>query len=163
MPKIKLSPVVYIDAHVHTDLAIEAQKWFPKETGGVLMGYWKSSHEVIITNIIGPGPKAVHTLYSFIPDDEYQIKFIADLYFKSKAKETYLGDWHTHPNVEAYLSPIDKKTLKKITAYKPARLDKTLMLVMSIQKVTKIRIWYHQFKGILRRSSIEEITLVKSR
>lgn len=161
MGKNKVTPKIHIADHVYNDLAKEAESWFPNETGGVLMGYWTNSNEVIITNIIGPGPKAIHTLYSFLPDDEFQINAIADLYLKSEAKEKYLGDWHTHPNAEAYLSGTDKKTLKKITAYKPARLDKTLMMVMSIREDTNIKIWCHKFTGVLNRSLIKECSIVE--
>lgn len=135
-------------------IVVEANNWYPKETGGVLMGYWANDHEVVISGIVGPGPNALHTYNSFIPDDTYHISEIARLYTESKGEQTYLGDWHTHPNAEAYLSERDRKTLRKIADYKPARLKRPLMLVFGTEPM-EIKSWLHEFKGLLRFSSIK--------
>lgn len=39
----------------------EADRAFPDETGGVFMGYWvRPRFEVVVTDVVGPGPEAVH-------------------------------------------------------------------------------------------------------
>lgn len=102
----------------------------PNETGGVMMGYWSNAFECVITNIIGPGPKATHERFSFKPDSDFHTKEIAKVYNASGRIETYLGDWHTHPDSSSYLSSTDEKTLKKISNHKPSRLAKALMLIL---------------------------------
>ena len=64
----------------------------PFETGGVLAGYWaEGGHEVVITKAIGPGPDAVRTRISFIPDHEYQREQVALHYKATGRREGYLG------------------------------------------------------------------------
>jgi len=71
---MSLRPIVvkaWLDRRVFDEIVAEANCWSPKETGGILMGYWPNWDEVVITNWIGPGNKAVHNLYSFCPDSEW--------------------------------------------------------------------------------------------
>jgi integrative and conjugative element protein (TIGR02256 family) len=115
---------------LHTFIKAEAQLWYPLETGGILIGNWLNENEVIITKVVGPGPKAVHLPFSFTPDNEYHIAEIAKYFKESDGHETYLGDWHTHPAQPSYLSKLDIQTLRKIARFKPAQQSKPLMLVM---------------------------------
>lgn len=131
----------------------EAFKWTPKESGGILIGYWANEHEAVITAIIGPGTNAIHTTNSYVPDQEYHVQEITRIYHESGRTETYLGDWHTHPNAEAYLSPRDKKTIKNIANYKPARLNKPLMLILGTNPL-ELKIWVLERKGFFKRSII---------
>lgn len=41
-----------------------------------------------------------------------------------------VGDWHTHPNGEVYVSDTDRRTLRRIATYKQARLTIPLMAVI---------------------------------
>ena len=104
---------------------------FPNETGGVLMGYWgQSSTDVLITQIIGPGPDAIHESIRFVPDRDYHLRQVAITYEKSDRYWTYLGDWHVHPEGSIRLSRVDKRTMRNIALYEPARTSNPLMLLM---------------------------------
>lgn len=104
--------IVWISRETLSQIEAEAERLFPVETGGVLIGYWvKPFKEVVITHATGPGTKAVHKSHSFLPDGEYQEAEIKRHYQDSGRIHTYLGDWHSHGAGEAYLSHIDKKTL----------------------------------------------------
>ena len=126
--------------------------WYPNETGGVLMGYW-SSNEAIITGIIYGGPSAIRAKMSFIPDHTYQKISIAEWYKKSERTETYLGDWHTHPNANAYLSIIDKQTFRKIANYKQARLTNPIMIVLGTRP-NEIKAWVYKKSNIFFNSFV---------
>src|SRR5258708_13517831 len=97
----------------------EAESRTPYETGGVLIGY-TNQLQIVITNIIGPGPCAKHETTSFVPDDVYQKKQIEFYYRKSQRLHGYLGDWHSHPCEAPELSHRDMETLNHISEYKPA-------------------------------------------
>lgn len=103
-----------------------ADKAYPLETGGTLMGY-HAEGEVVITAITGPGPKEVHAENAFVPDYEHQDAEIAKVYAASDRHHTYLGDWHTHPGGGAALSPRDKRTLRIISPHLPARVHTPIM------------------------------------
>jgi integrative and conjugative element protein (TIGR02256 family) len=120
----------------------EADRAYPRETGGVLMGYWAVPYsEVVITQAVGPGPNAYHKRFSFTPDHEFHDSQIAQIYKESGRMHAYLGDWHSHPAAVAYLSKLDGQTLKRIAAYVPARAQVPLMAILGAGTPWEIRIW----------------------
>ena len=48
--------------------------------------------------------------------------------------DNYLGDWHTHPGGSPTLSFRDRKTLKQIARWKPARSITPVMVILNGQK-----------------------------
>lgn len=132
----------------------ELNHWFPKETGGVLIGHWTSEAEVVISDIVGPGPKAEHSRYSFTPDNDFHIQEIARYFHASEGVQTYVGDWHTHPDAEAYLSPLDRKTLRKIAYFKPAQTNRPLMLVLGT-KPFELKGWCYEKRGRFKKDQVE--------
>lgn len=111
--KAKKEKIVWLKKSVLEMIMDEMNKWYPNETGGVLIGYW-NENQPVITQLIDGGPNAVRSKTSFIPDHKYQVDVISKIYKSSNRIETYLGDWHTHPDAKAYLSSTDKKTFNLI-------------------------------------------------
>jgi len=110
----------------------EANRQYPKETGGCLMGYLSDNKkDIVITDIVGPGSKATHKNNSFIPDYDYQERKVAEIYKKTGRTSTYLGDWHTHPDGRQSLSNIDVTALQNISAYSKARTESPIMVILS--------------------------------
>jgi integrative and conjugative element protein (TIGR02256 family) len=128
------------------EIIINESNWrFPKETGGVLIGYWADQDKTaVVTHVTGPGPNAIHEPYSFTPDDEYQVSEIAKHYNDSGRLRTYLGDWHTHPVQNAYLSKTDRQTLRKIALHKAARCPRPLMAVIGNGPNWDIKFWRYK-------------------
>jgi integrative and conjugative element protein (TIGR02256 family) len=109
----------------------DADLHFPNETGGVLMGYWPSDVEAVITDFIAGGPRAKRTTSRFHPDYDYQDLIIEEIYNASEGSRTYLGDWHTHPRGRLALSPTDKGTLRRIAKEPTARAGSPIMLLFA--------------------------------
>jgi len=108
----------------------EAAKITPRETGGLLIGFW-SGGEPVITAGIGPGPAAVHALESFRPDYDFDEAVIARIWNQTRGQETYLGDWHSHPGAShGGLSRQDRRTLRRIGTSRTARASRPLMIVL---------------------------------
>jgi integrative and conjugative element protein (TIGR02256 family) len=131
----------------------EAVKWSTLETGGVFAGYCVRD-EIVVTQVVGPGPNAMHKATMFIPDYQFHNREIARIFKESNGREYYLGDWHTHPNSTAYLSGMDKETLEEIGNYKRNRIFKPIMLVMATNPIN-VGVW------IYHRHSIEKASLMK--
>src|ERR1044071_2697827 len=112
------------------ELVQEAARTAPNETGGALMGYRAEGGDLVITNLIGPGPGALHKRHAFVPDQAYHEREIARLYEESGRSAVYLGDWHSHPNGSCSLSPRDRRTLRTIAAAPEARVPEPLMLIV---------------------------------
>lgn len=106
---------------------------FPRETGGMLLGYEANNGEAVVTAIIGPGPNAKHSRFRFKPDADFQQQELNRHFFDSAGKETYLGDWHSHPGGSSRLSLLDKRTLHRIAATPTSRTVHPIMLVIGGQ------------------------------
>jgi integrative and conjugative element protein (TIGR02256 family) len=109
----------------------EADRAFPLETGGVLLGWRASTAEVVVTDVVGPGPAAEHHGIWFRPDADWQQEQIDARYSQSGRTVTYLGDWHTHPNGGAALSRKDLRTLRRIARHTAARTPQPVMAVLA--------------------------------
>ncbi len=121
----------------------------PKETGGTLLGYWTTAgDDVVVTNITGPGPGAIHENHRFVPDYDYQDREIVAIYAASGRHHAYLGDWHTHPNGGTGLSRQDRCTLRRIAAHAPARAPCPLMAVLGERSEWNLKIWAYLPRNI---------------
>lgn len=127
------------------------------------MGYW-AEPDVVITNAIGPGPRAMHHPRGFVPDAQYQEHEVARFYEESGRSSTYLGDWHTHPGATTRLSRRDKRTLQLIARSSEARCSRPLMAVLAGGKSEwDADFWYLKGRGLLAsllRRSIARFNIV---
>lgn len=110
----------------------EAERHFPAESGGVLLGYVDpGDHKHIqVLKQVGPGPKAVHQSHRFEPDGKWQAKRIAAAYRNSDTLVRYLGDWHSHPRSGGKPSSLDRSTAAKIAAEPRSQTAHPLMLIL---------------------------------
>ena len=123
-------------------MVAEARRRSPLETGGVLMGYWAEDESgVVIAEIVGPGPKAVHKRASFTPDHVYQEREIERIYKESGRRVTYLGDWHSHPDGPMMLSVVDRLTQLRIGLHQTARAPRALMAVIAGGRPWTLGVW----------------------
>ena len=123
--------VVWVPQEVSQICVEEASRMFPLETGGTFMGWWADPTTAAVTATIGPGPKAIHERYHFQPDQDWQLEQIAHHYEASGRRETYLGDWHSHPTkTSTTLSWADRRTLRLIISTPSARCPTPLMGIL---------------------------------
>jgi integrative and conjugative element protein (TIGR02256 family) len=121
---------LWLPKELFAEMAIEASKWSPLETGGVLVGYISISRDVVVTAIVHAGPDAKRTRTSFRPDPRFQDDGIAQQYEASGRQDCYLGDWHSHPRGSPSMSWRDRRTLQDIAEYKPARIANPVMVIL---------------------------------
>lgn len=107
----------------------EADRSYPNETGGVLIGYVADNAQPVIVAAIGPGPNAHHSPNRFQPDHAWQCAQLEEIYNNSDGLHTYLGDWHTHPNSSPNMSWLDRRTIRAIAKHSPAMCTHPLMLI----------------------------------
>ncbi|MFB9047280.1 Mov34/MPN/PAD-1 family protein [Sphingobium indicum] len=115
---------VWLSCSAATVIRDLAELFDPVETGGVLLG-WRDGSDRIVTGLVGPGPKALHGRYTFLPDHPWQIARIREAFDASEGDLDYLGDWHTHPDGVAQMSEMDCKTLSRIER----RVKSPLMMI----------------------------------
>lgn len=119
--------------------------WSPLETGGLLIGYHDRSGWPVISNVIGPGPDAVHALDRFVPDYRHQEEELGLRYERSGRRHGYLGDWHSHPGGAAEPSSADVRVLRRIACAPAARLTEPLMAIAvpSVSTSCAIAVWQY--------------------
>jgi integrative and conjugative element protein (TIGR02256 family) len=129
--QMQVGPTVWLSADALLQMQSEADLAFPRESGGVFMGYWSDDATAVITALIGPGPNARHEKRSFAPDQDWQLEEIARHYRETGRRETYLGDWHSHPNsASGDLSRTDRRVLRRVAKCPRARAPTPLMAIL---------------------------------
>lgn len=124
--------MVWFEPRIALAMTAEASRAFPRETGGILIGYGdERSSQSVVRACIGPGPRAVHGRSHFLPDHAYHEREVARLYAESGRVWSYLGDWHTHPCGGASLSWKDRHTLARIARSAEARAPRPLMVLLA--------------------------------
>lgn len=152
--------IAWVNRRVFCEMSIEADSFCPMETGGVLMGYWAGLDQVVITNIIGPGPKAIHKRYSFTPDDKWHTDGIARIYEKSGRVITYLGEWHSHPYGSPGLSIKDFVTLFRVAVHKPARNPRPIMGILHNNPQWELAVRCFSLENIISGMPVEVMKVV---
>lgn len=94
------------------------------------MGAWTKRREIRVTALIGPGPNAIHDLYRFAPDQEWQEAAVAQMFRRSNGQDHYLGDWHTHPSHTPIPSAKDRRVARLIARHGPARAPRPVLLIV---------------------------------
>ncbi|MFT7149815.1 MAG: integrative and conjugative element protein (TIGR02256 family) [Nonlabens sp.] len=84
-----------------------------KESGGILIGerrgrYW------IVTDITTPMKGDIQSRGQFVRQDLRHIKVSKRICKRSKNLRTYMGEWHTHPQVIPQPSGVDLASWKSI-------------------------------------------------
>lgn len=104
---------IWIDERVLEAMATAGRALQPLEAGGILLG-WRDAETKIVSDLLGPGPHALHGRHALVPDHRWQTERIRTAFRDSKGDLDYLGDWHTHPDGLAAMSELDRKTLNRI-------------------------------------------------
>lgn len=139
-------------------MQIEATTHYPLETGGILLG-WRSPSAMVVADIQGPGPTALHGRTRFIPDHQWQVAQIKHIFQDSGGDLDYLGEWHTHPDGVAELSGDDIRTLRRVAR----RVPRPLMLILGGRAGdAHLRCWQASRTGsVLRRATNIDVQDVK--
>lgn len=105
---------------------------YPKETGGVLFGYYSEPNLAIVTDIWEEKNIANKNETKFIRGINGLKSFSDNLW--NKRQVYYLGEWHYHPNSNCNASNTDLDTIVKISKSKIYRCPEPIMLIVSSKK-----------------------------
>ncbi|HUC81914.1 MAG TPA: Mov34/MPN/PAD-1 family protein [Flavisolibacter sp.] len=115
------------------------------ETGGILMGYLEEGI-LHVEKASEPGPNAIHDPVYFRADANYIDMFIDMEFANSGGKNYYLGEWHTHPQVEPEPSDVDYNSLYEIAN---SAEEFAILLIVGAIKFSKEK-FYNQHIAILK-------------
>lgn len=85
----------------------------PKETGGMLVGYYTEAQDcAVVTEVSGPPPDSRSGRNFFVRGTAGLQRWLNTLW--RRERRFYLGDWHSHPGEDPRASPTDMAQLKEI-------------------------------------------------
>ena len=143
LPPLPFVSSCFISNALVRELILQAERWSPQETGGVLLGVADDTN-VWVEEVVGPGPNALHGKSRFVPDAVYQEEQIAAAYARSGRRSSYLGDWHTHPGQSVLMSRRDRRTLRSIARWQPSRQPRPVMAILGGAGEWKMIVWRYR-------------------
>ncbi len=118
----------WVSGQVAAEIAHEAGEHEPLEAGGMLLGYW-SGDDVVVTSCIASGPRTKRGTTWLVPDQEWQMARLGEVYEASGRLTTYLG--LAYPPRWCALSKLrDRRTLRAVRRSKDARTPRPLMMIV---------------------------------
>ena len=143
MHTVSCEVALWVRSKVADRILSQARAFAPYETGGLLIGYTSpSAQDIVIVDLVGPGPNAIHERARFEPDYDYQDTTLAKLYARWGRQATYVGDWHTHPAGALTMSSTDRSTLRTIATSASARIAEPVMLICGGRRGWSFSAWH---------------------
>ena len=125
----ELDVSINVNESLIEELVEIGKRYFPKEYGGFLVGYYNETFKTVyITDSVLP-IKYENTSTSFKREPDGLEEIFKELYNKTPS-QYYIGEWHTHPNGLPYPSIFDKKALNKIAADRSTSIKNPIMLII---------------------------------
>lgn len=105
------------------------------EAGGILIGSYRGSH-IEVSSCTTPLPKDVRkrTLFDRVDAGHHNAAYEA--WEKSGRTETYVGEWHTHPERNPSPSGLDRRTWRKITE---KQSDPVVFIIVGTEAVSAFK------------------------
>ncbi|MDY7396979.1 ThiF family adenylyltransferase [Aureibaculum sp. 2210JD6-5] len=124
---------IHISKNVLSDIEEITSAHYPREFGGVFIGF-KSSVGFIITNILVPDEyKNGRTV--FIRSPGTLNERLSEVHKITNGKIQYLGEWHSHPDGPTSPSKTDINAMKEIAKDKNITIDKPLLMIVEAGKL----------------------------
>lgn len=83
------------------------------EAGGILVGRF-TSERAIVQHVSTPGPEDVRLPHSFTRAVRHHNEFLSQRWVESNGTSHYMGEWHTHNEVDLRPSELDSVSLKAL-------------------------------------------------
>ena len=105
---------VLIEPSVWTRISeFRQDEWGKPEGGGILLGYRRDAH-LHIVEATTPQAKDRRSLFGFFRRDRFHQKVALQRWADSNETIDYLGEWHTHPELNPTPSRLDLVEWQKI-------------------------------------------------
>jgi integrative and conjugative element protein (TIGR02256 family) len=141
----------WISPHALVLISEEVSVKYPRETGGILVG-WQQDWIFHIETAIGPGPDAIHTRNSFKRDGNFSQTILDNIVYDTHGQWDYLGEWHSHPQ-KMGPSYTDINSLQKVQASHEFNILQPLLGVIINEK----KVWHFHCYLLLHKGQLIEI------
>lgn len=107
---------------------------FPKEFGGIFVGYKSSQFQAIIIEDVLLPDEYKNGKTTFVRQPKSLNKRLELLYEKTNGKTEYIGEFHSHPNAPALPSKVDFNAMHKIAKASKVTTDNPILMIGNIDK-----------------------------
>jgi len=129
-----INSAIHISKSVLKRIEEETKFHYPKEFGGVFIGY-KSDLHFIITDILIPDQyKNGQTI--FIREPGTLNERLSEIHKMTNGEIEYLGEWHSHPNGPTTPSRTDINAMQEIAKDKNINIDKPLLMIAEVNNIS---------------------------
>ena len=127
-----------------------------KEAGGVLLGrFLIGSNEVVVDRITIPMQGDKRSRYNYFRSRGNHQKQIFEAWTSSKGTCNYLGEWHTHPEVDPHPSIHDIDNWKNKLNHDQYDSDFLFFVIVGTEQISA-------WKGYRRTKEFEKLSLIPS-
>ncbi|WP_158611843.1 Mov34/MPN/PAD-1 family protein [Guyparkeria sp. SCN-R1] len=102
-----------------------------RETGGILIGYYRNG-EAIITEVTSPPPDSKSGWFRFERGTR-GVKSYLEEKWAADPREFYLGEWHSHPTQQARPSSTDHRQMQQISNDPDIDCSQPILIVVAGQ------------------------------
>ncbi|OME64248.1 hypothetical protein BSK65_29385 [Paenibacillus odorifer] len=102
------------------------------EAGGILLGRIYQDGKVIVEQISTPGRYDKSGKYFFERNVKYAQQIVNKAWKDSNGEIQYLGEWHTHPEMNPTPSSVDHKLLKGMINDSKLEIDFLFLVIVGI-------------------------------
>lgn len=129
-----INSAIHISKSVLKRIEEETKFHYPKEFGGVFIGY-KTDVSFIITDILIPDQyKNGQTI--FIREPGNLNERLSEIHRLTNGEIQYLGEWHSHPNGPTTPSKTDINAMEIISNDKNINIDRPLLMIAEVDKAS---------------------------
>jgi integrative and conjugative element protein (TIGR02256 family) len=149
---MKIEPteeVLWLPEALLQTILTEMLTFSPNEAGGMLLGYVNGPHRVV-TALIDAGPEAEHSRDRMLPDNTYQQAKLLSHFDQSGGRESFLGEWHSHPVSSPLMSRTDRLTLSRVSTDSKHLPALPMMMIVGLD----VRSESLQIRSYRRRNSL---------
>lgn len=110
-----------------------ARKHVPKEIGSALVGrYSADGNAARVVGVAPVPPDSKSYRYKFVRGTVGLRAFFADVFSKSRGRQHYVGEWHSHPGGAPVPSPTDDKNQEDIVRDVTARCPECILVIVAL-------------------------------
>jgi len=126
---------VCISRQLLEEIKKAAKQCYPNEFGGVFVGYYDQSYcKAQIVQTIYPNDFQNSPVH-FQRDTEDLNHYFRELYQKTDGKHIYLGEWHSHPNMNCFPRITDYAAIKSIAENPNVKISSPYSLLWEGRKI----------------------------
>ena len=101
------------------------------EAGGILLGYRRDPH-IHISAATGPGTNDRRSRFHFSREDPSHQRFARSQWQRSARTLDYVGEWHTHPEINPQPSHIDFEEWRRLSV---SRADAMIFVIQGTERL----------------------------